>query len=209
LIGLPNAEVVSTSALADTNGAAPVQLGASASIKPLSDNGSPLGSGPRGEGSTPSSGTLQIVPLSLTKANEIVGEKHRHNAPLRSFLVFALGVADNGRLCGAALVGRTANKTFEDGYTLEIRRVACDGTKNANSMLYGACARAAKALGYRRLITYTLPSESGASLKATGWINDGVKMHHATTVNNPHARSAILRGDTYPLGPKRRWRKIL
>jgi hypothetical protein len=36
-------------------------------------------------------------------------------------------------------------------------------------MLYGAAWRAAKAMGYRRMITYTLPEEGGASIRASGW----------------------------------------
>ena len=53
--------------------------------------------------------------------------------------------------------------------TLEVTRLCTDGTKNACSFLYGKAARAAFALGYRRIGTYTLPDEGGASLRAAGW----------------------------------------
>ncbi len=57
--------------------------------------------------------------------------------------------------------------------TLEVNRCCTDGARNACSMLYGAACRAAKALGYRRIITYTKKSEPGISLKASNWVCDG------------------------------------
>lgn len=71
------------------------------------------------------------------------------------------------------MVGRPIGRYLDDGLTLEVNRCCTDGTKNACSMLYGAAWRAAKALGYKHLITYTRQSESGASLRAAGWKNDG------------------------------------
>ena len=68
-----------------------------------------------------------------------------------------------------AMVGRPVARSFDDGVTLEVNRTATDGCANANSMLYGAAWRAAKALGYQRLITYTQAGESGTSLRAAGW----------------------------------------
>jgi hypothetical protein len=82
---------------------------------------------------------------------------------------FCLGVAIGGTLAGIATIGRPVARAFDDGYTLEVNRTCTDGTPNANSMLYGAAWRATKALGYRRLITYTQAGESGASLRAAGW----------------------------------------
>jgi hypothetical protein len=83
---------------------------------------------------------------------------------------FCVGAADDDDVLRAvAIVGRPIARHFDDGLTLEVNRVATDGTRNANSMLYGACQRAAFALGYRRLITYTQADESGSSLKAAGW----------------------------------------
>jgi hypothetical protein len=74
-----------------------------------------------------------------------------------------------GELRGVAIVGRPVARKLDNGWTLEVNRVCTDGARNACSMLYGAAWRAAKALGFRRLITYTLPEEGGASLRATGW----------------------------------------
>jgi hypothetical protein len=83
---------------------------------------------------------------------------------------FVLGIENQeGRLVGVAMVGRPVARAFDDGRTLEVNRSCTDGTKNANSMLYGAAWRAAKALGYTRLITYTQEGESGASLRGAGW----------------------------------------
>ena len=72
-------------------------------------------------------------------------------------------------LRGVAIVGRPVARAFDDGLTLEVTRTATDGTRNANSMLYASCWAAAKALGFRRLITYTQAGESGASLRAVDW----------------------------------------
>jgi hypothetical protein len=112
---------------------------------------------------------LRLVPVSLAQANEHVSAWHRHNRPVPG-AKFSIGAADDaGVLRGVAIVGRPVARHFDDGDTLEVVRVATDGTRNANSMLYGAAARAAFALGYRRLVTYTQAAESGSSLKAAGW----------------------------------------
>lgn len=110
--------------------------------------------------------TLRLCPVSLAQANEHVAAWHRHNAPVPGSK-FQVGCSDEmGVLHGVAIVGRPVARNFDDGDTLEVVRVATDGTRNANSMLYGACRRAAFALGYRRLITYTQAEEGGASLRA-------------------------------------------
>jgi hypothetical protein len=84
--------------------------------------------------------------------------------------VFQIGAADgDGVLRGVLMAGRPVARHFDDGLTLEVNRSATDGTRNANSMLYAAAWRAAAALGYRRLITYTQAGESGASLRGAGW----------------------------------------
>ena len=83
---------------------------------------------------------------------------------------FVCEYANKGEtLVGVCIVSRPVARTYQDGLTLEVSRTATDGTKNANSMLYGAAWRATKALGYGRLITYTQADESGASLRAAGW----------------------------------------
>lgn len=112
---------------------------------------------------------LRLVPLSLAQANEHVAAWHRHNDPVVGHK-FSVGAADEGGVLHAvAIVGRPVARHYDDADTLEVLRVASDGTANANSMLYGACARATFALGYRRLVTYTQAAESGGSLRAAGW----------------------------------------
>ena len=112
---------------------------------------------------------LRLVPVSFAQANEFVGAWHRHNDPMPG-AKFSVGVADaEDVLRGVAMVGRPVARHLDDGATLEVCRVATDGTRNVSSMLYGACQRATFALGYRRLITYTITSEGGASLRASNW----------------------------------------
>ena len=112
---------------------------------------------------------LAIVPTSFEEACEFVQRYHRHHRPPRGHK-FSIAVADeSGTVRGVAIVGRPVARRLQDGWTLEVTRVATDGCPNASSALYGACRRAAWALGYRRLITYTLPSESGASLRGAGY----------------------------------------
>jgi len=111
---------------------------------------------------------LVVVPVSFRDAVAFVAAHHRHHKPPAG-MKFCLGVAQNGELAGVATVGRPVARHYDDGWTLEVNRTCTDGTPNANSMLYGACWRAAKALGYRRLITYTQAGESGSSLLAAGW----------------------------------------
>jgi hypothetical protein len=113
--------------------------------------------------------SLHLVPLSLAQANEHVAAWHRHNRPTVGHK-FSVGAADeDGVLRAVCIVGRPVARHFDDGATLEVNRVASDGTRNANSMLYGAAARATFAMGYTRLITYTQADESGASLRASRW----------------------------------------
>lgn len=113
--------------------------------------------------------SLRIVPVSFADACGFVSMWHRHHQPPRGYK-FCLGIADDDDLLrGVAIAGRPVARMLQDGLTLEVTRTATDGTPNANSMLYGASWRAAKALGYRRLVTYTQAGESGTSLRAAGW----------------------------------------
>lgn len=112
---------------------------------------------------------LRLVPLSLKQANEHVAAWHRHNDPVVGHK-WSVGCADiDGVLRAVMIVGRPVARGFDDGHTLEVLRVASDGAHNANSMLYGAAARAAFAMGYSRVITYTQANEPGSSLRAAGW----------------------------------------
>lgn len=111
---------------------------------------------------------LRVVPITQREAKAFVAAVHRHHKPPAGS-VFCIAVAVDDTVVGVAMVGRPVAREYDNGYTLEVNRTATDGTPNANSMLYGAAWRAAKALGYRRLITYTMASESGGSLRGAGW----------------------------------------
>jgi len=112
--------------------------------------------------------SLEIVPCTISDAQEYVLQHHRHHGPAHSYL-FAVACAEEGRVVGVAIVGRPVARNAQDGWTAEVVRLCTDGTRNACSILYAACWRAARALGWRRLITYTHPEEGGSSLRAAGW----------------------------------------
>jgi hypothetical protein len=112
---------------------------------------------------------LTISPITFAEANAFVAQHHRHHKPMPG-CKFCIAVSDEaGVVRGVAMVGRPVARMSDDGLTLEVNRVCTDGARNACSMLYGATWRASKALGYRKLITYTLPEEGGASLRGAGW----------------------------------------
>jgi hypothetical protein len=113
--------------------------------------------------------SLRVVPVKFRDACAFVEAWHRHNKPPRG-MVFCLGAADaDDVLVAVAIAGRPVARHLDDGLTLEVTRTATDGSSNANSLLYGAAWRAAKALGYHRMVTYTQAGETGASLRAAGW----------------------------------------
>lgn len=111
---------------------------------------------------------LAVHPITLRQAQAFVAEHHRHNKPPRGWK-FGVSVMRGDELVGVATAGRPVARLLDNGLTLEVNRTCTDGSKNANSMLYGAVWRAAKAMGYRRGITYTQADECGASLRAAGW----------------------------------------
>jgi len=111
---------------------------------------------------------LSITPIDFAEANAFVEKFHRHHKPMQG-CKFCVAVSSGDKVAGVAIVGRPVARLLDDGWTLEVNRCCTDGTKNACSMLYSAAWRAAKALGYMRLITYTLPEEGGASLRASNW----------------------------------------
>lgn len=120
--------------------------------------------------------SLCIHPITLKAAMAWVRRVHRHELSGKQRPVvgglWAHAVRADGRLCGVAIVGRPVARHLDDGSTAEVVRVATDGTHNACSALYGAASRAARALGYVRLVTYILASEPGTSLRAAGWVRD-------------------------------------
>lgn len=145
---------------------------------------------------------LTIVPISFGEARAFVAATHRH----RSMVVghkFSVAVASSGVVVGVIIVGRPIARHLDDGWTLEALRVATASARNACSMLYGAAWRAARALGYRRLITYTLATESGVSLRAAGWRLVGkVSARSWHRVARPHV-------DRDPLQEKLKWEKTV
>ena len=144
---------------------------------------------------------MNVVPISLKEANAFVELHHRHHKPVPG-AKFCIGVADGEDVKGVAIIGRPVARMLDDGWTLEVNRVATDGTKNACSMLYGAAWRATKALGYKKLITYTLPEEGGASLRAVGW-----KCLGLTGGGSWNCKSRP-RVDTHPLQQKLKWEAL-
>ena len=138
---------------------------------------------------------MNLTPISLAEANQFVVDHHRHHKPVVGHK-FCLAVEKDEEVVGVAIVGRPVARGLDDGYTLEVNRCCTTGAKNACSMLYGASWRAAKALGYRRLITYVLDSETGTSLKASNWkLVHEVKGRSWDTPSRP-------RVDTHPLQNK-------
>lgn len=143
-----------------------------------------------------------LSPITLAQARKFVADHHRHNRPPVGWK-FGVGLRETmgGPLIGVATAGRPISRMLDDGLTLEINRTCTDGTSNANSMLYGAIWRAAKALGYLRCITYTQADESGASLRAVGWVID-----RAVPVNSGWSSPSRPRADIGSGGVSRvRW----
>lgn len=112
---------------------------------------------------------LELVPgVPLREANAFILKHHRHHGEERGCF-FCIGASDGSKIVGVAIVGRPKARESQDGYTAEVTRLATDGTRNACSILYAAAWRACRAMGFRRLVTYTLPEEGGASLRGAGW----------------------------------------
>lgn len=113
---------------------------------------------------------MTVVPMTLKEANEFVESFHRHSKPVVGHR-FCIGLENDGLLVGVAIVGRTVARRLHANTTAEVLRVCVNDNadKGACSMLYGACWRAWRAMGGTRLITYTLKTESGASLRGAGW----------------------------------------
>ena len=144
---------------------------------------------------------LCIVPCSIRDASAYVDLHHRHHKSPQG-AKFAVAVADDeGTLRGVAMVGRPVSRHLQDGWTLEVIRLATDGVKNGCSALYGAAWRVTRALGYRKLITYILSSEPGTSLNASGW-----KCLGEAGGGNWSCKSRP-RVDKHPLQMKIRWEK--
>lgn len=145
---------------------------------------------------------LKITPISLAEANAYVCKYHRHHKAVQGHK-FSIGCSENGQLVGVVIVGRPVSRYLDNGTTLEVTRLCTNGTKNVCSMLYAAAARAAKAMGYEKIITYTLESERGVSLKTAGWKCIGLAGGKQWT----GARKPIV--PLYPQEMKYRYEKLL
>ena len=146
--------------------------------------------------------SLSLVPIRRDEARDYIAAHHRHNAPPLQWL-FSVGVEQNGELVGVGIAGRPAARALDDGRTVEITRICSTGVRNVCSMLYGALSRAAFSLGYRKVVTYTLQSEPGASLKAAGF-EPGALLADKGGWDRP---SRSRKEDPSPRGGKIRWEK--
>lgn len=147
---------------------------------------------------------MKIVPVTLRAANAFVGRLHRHARPVAG-AKFAIGLERDGALIGVAIVGRPVAPKLDDGRAAEILRLCTDGTRNACSMLYGACRRAARAMGHDPIYTYTLPQEGGASLRAAGFQLERANAGGASAHwhNRPNRKAQPVGDDL--VGGKWRW----
>lgn len=141
---------------------------------------------------------MTLVPMTLDEANVFIAQHHRHHRAVVGHK-FSLGAALGELVVGVAIISRPTARRLDNGWTLEVTRLCTDGTKNACSFLYGAAWRAVRALGYRRLITFTLPSESGSSLRAAGWKVIGETPGRSWSV------PSRPRVDKHPLQARLRW----
>jgi hypothetical protein len=116
---------------------------------------------------------MKIVPISLKEANAFIAKYHRHNKPVTGHK-FSIGLELEDHLIGVCIVGRPIARLADNGKTLEVTRLATDGTKNANSKLYARAKQIVQLMGYTRLLTYTLITESGSSMRAIGARYDGI-----------------------------------
>jgi hypothetical protein len=145
---------------------------------------------------------IQAVPLELKEANDFVRRYHRHHAPVIRDK-YRIGAELDGKLVGVVQVARPVARMLCDGKTLEVVRLCTDGTKNVCSFLYSAAARIAREMGYTKIITYILASESGDSLRACGWELE------ASVKGQSWSREARPRKCTAPTCNKQRWSKTL
>ena len=143
-------------------------------------------------------GTLEIVPCTISDASEFVSQYHRHHKPPQGGL-FAIGCALDGEIVGVAIVGRPVARGNDDQWTAEVTRLASDGTSNVCSKLYRACWNSARAMGYKRLLTYTLSTEPGASLRGAGFKLLG------TVPGRSWSTKSRPRVDRHPMQDKFRW----
>ena len=147
-----------------------------------------------------------IIPLSFARAKDFINKNHRHHKAPQGHK-FSIGLCDDeGELIAVAIVGRPVARMLDNGLTAEVTRLCTLGHKNSCSRLYGAAARACRAMGYNRIVTYTLASESGSSLKGAGWIAEQVAQ--GSLWDRP-SRPRTTDNPTVQMMSKTRWSKPL
>lgn len=157
---------------------------------------------------------LQLVPVTLTDAKRLVNIHHEHNEAVEGWK-FGTGIAADGELVGAAMVGRATGRGIDQRLDVEITRLVITEKgryKNAASMLYGAACRMAAAGGYRTAYTYTLEEEDAASVRAAGFVLDAERLPPRptwSTPSRPRQDETLFGPRKRPTGPKRRWRRDL
>lgn len=158
----------------------------------------------RGESIPRARRRIEVVPISQARAFAFVRHVHRHQPKPPAGWKFGCALQDHLGVVGVIVVGRPSSRHLDDGLALEVTRVAVMDrvAGNAASRLLGAAARAAKGLGYSRLITYTTLTEDGASLKAAGFVKV------ARTAGGKRSRRGRPRADV-DTDPKHRWERIL
>ena len=128
---------------------------------------------------------MKHVNLKLSEAQAFVKRFHRHSKPLKrhmfsigaysNFLMWSEGLCFPSGLEGIVTVDRCSSAWSKERNFVEIRRVCLSpkAKKNTASFLIGKAKTACFAMGYSKIVTYTQPHESGASLLAAGfWIAD-------------------------------------
>lgn len=147
---------------------------------------------------------LEIQPVTLREANAFIKAHHRHHPGVRGCL-FCVGVNDGLELVGVAVVGRPVSRILQDDWTAEVTRLCVlpEAPMGGPSKLLAACRKAAMAIGYRRLVTYTLPEEGGASLRGAGWALAGA------AGGGSWNRAGRPRVDLHPTQQKLRWEAAL
>ena len=139
--------------------------------------------------------------MELKDAQDYIRQYHRHHKPPVGHR-FSIGAARDGILVGVAVIGRPVARMTDQRDTVEITRLATDGTRQACSFLYAAAARAAAALGYKKIQTFILDSEPGTSLRAAGW-----SIEAASAGGDWNRPSRDGRRRDQPMTPKVKWSK--
>lgn len=154
---------------------------------------------------------IEIVPITLRDARAYVAKHHRHNEPPRGHK-FSIGLERDGVLIGVVIASRPVARGLDDGRTLELIRLTTEGDRNACSRLYSAACRAAAAMGYRRVVTYTLEEEVGSSLRASMFepinVTPGGPWSHTAGPRSADM-PRLFDEAKMPTGPKRRWERLL